>query len=76
MIGIGRRPELLVLFLAFSPEREDPGNPDYGTTDIPKIVSGYGEVARELVALFYSSFIKKVVTVSLVAKYDASRPTT
>jgi UDP-N-acetyl-D-glucosamine dehydrogenase len=51
-------------FLAFSPEREDPGNPDYETTTTPKIVSGLGRVSRDLAALFYKSFIEKVVEVS------------
>ncbi len=51
-------------FLGFSPEREDPGNAEYETTTIPKVVSGDGEEGSELVALFYGSFIKKVVRVS------------
>ena len=51
-------------FLGFSPEREDPGNPDYGTTTIPKIVSGYGDQSRDLANLFYGSFIKQVIAVS------------
>jgi UDP-N-acetyl-D-glucosamine dehydrogenase len=51
-------------FLGFSPEREDPGNADYETTTIPKVVSGDGEEGADLVALFYGAFIKKVVRVS------------
>ena len=35
-------------FLAYSPEREDPGNPDYGTADIPKVVGGDGPAALRL----------------------------
>ena len=41
--------------LAFSPEREDPGNIDYGTTQIPKVVGGDGAAARDLACAFYDS---------------------
>ncbi|MDA0221141.1 MAG: nucleotide sugar dehydrogenase [Proteobacteria bacterium] len=41
--------------LAFSPEREDPGNIDYSTTQIPKVVGGDGDAARDLACLFYDS---------------------
>ena len=51
-------------FLGFSPEREDPGNIEYGTTTIPKIVSGDGAAARELAMLFYGSVVATVVAVS------------
>src|SRR5690606_42133430 len=36
------------LFLAFSPERIDPGNPTYGITNTPKVVGGLEPVATEL----------------------------
>lgn len=41
--------------LAFSPEREDPGNIDYSTTQIPKVVGGDGDAARDLACAFYDS---------------------
>jgi UDP-N-acetyl-D-glucosamine dehydrogenase len=41
--------------LAFSPEREDPGNIDYSTTRIPKVVGGDGTAARDLACRFYDS---------------------
>ena len=41
--------------LAFSPEREDPGNIDYSTTQIPKVVGGDGTAARDLACRFYDS---------------------
>jgi UDP-N-acetyl-D-glucosamine dehydrogenase len=41
--------------LAFSPEREDPGNIDYSTTQIPKVVGGDGAAARDLACIFYDS---------------------
>ncbi len=51
-------------FLGFSPEREDPGNREFSTEIIPKIVAGDGEQARDLVLRFYGSFVKQVVPVS------------
>ena len=51
-------------FLGFSPEREDPGNADFTTTTIPKIVAGDGTEAGELVAKFYGSVVDTVVMVS------------
>jgi UDP-N-acetyl-D-glucosamine dehydrogenase len=51
-------------FLGFSPEREDPGNEKYTTAAIPKVVAGDGEVAANLVQLFYGSVVQRVVAVS------------
>jgi len=63
------------IFLAFSPEREDPGNPDYHTTTIPKIVGGQGPFALELAAAFYRSFIKTVIPVSSPSTAEAVKLT-
>lgn len=51
-------------FLAFSPEREDPGNMGFTTSTIPKVVGADTEEARALVEAFYGIFIQKIVTVS------------
>lgn len=51
------------IFVAFSPEREDPGNPDYNTKTIPKVIGGDGEIATYLARLVYKSFIGKTVLV-------------
>lgn len=51
-------------FLAYSPEREDPGNQKYNTSDIPKVVGGQGEAALALACAFYGSFVPTVVPVS------------
>ena len=51
-------------FLAFSPEREDPGNKDFATGNIPKVVGGDGENALHLATLFYQQFVPRVVPVS------------
>ncbi len=51
-------------FLAFSPEREDPGNPDYHTATIPKVVGGDGETASSIACAFYSNVVSSVVPVA------------
>jgi UDP-N-acetyl-D-glucosamine dehydrogenase len=51
-------------FLGFSPEREDPGNQQHRTHSIPKIVSGDGPRAADLVEKFYGSIVARVVRVS------------
>ncbi len=50
-------------FVGFSPEREDPGNRDYRTQTIPKVVAGDGAEAGELVEAFYAAVIDTVVRV-------------
>lgn len=62
-------------YLGFSPEREDPGNSDYRTDTIPKIVSGEGPEAKTLVELFYSAVVKKVVPVSSPQVAEAAKIT-
>ncbi|MFC1667044.1 nucleotide sugar dehydrogenase [Candidatus Omnitrophota bacterium] len=52
------------IFVAFSPERVDPGNSKYKTKDIPKVVGGVSEVCTELATLLYSQIIKEVIPVS------------
>lgn len=50
--------------LAFSPEREDPGNAAFTTTTIPKVVGADTQDARDIAQAFYEIFIDKVVMVS------------
>jgi UDP-N-acetyl-D-glucosamine dehydrogenase len=50
--------------LAFSPEREDPGNTSYGTRTIPKLVGGHTQGCLELAQALYGSALEKVVPVS------------
>jgi nucleotide sugar dehydrogenase len=47
--------------LAFSPERIDPGNPQYGMRNTPKVVGGHTEACTEAAAAFYSRFVDTVV---------------
>ena len=51
-------------FLAFSPERIDPGNTVYSVKDIPKVVGGLTPGCGELAALLYRQIVGRVVTVS------------
>ncbi len=51
-------------FLAFSPERIDPGNPDFETRNTPKVVGGITPACTELAQAFYGAAIEKVVPVS------------
>jgi UDP-N-acetyl-D-glucosamine dehydrogenase len=51
-------------FLCFSPERVDPGNPNFQTKNIPKVVGGTTAACTELGNLFYSQALETVVPVS------------
>ncbi len=51
-------------WLAYSPEREDPGNANFGTNDIPKVVGGDGKVALDLAIALYDQVVVKTVPVS------------
>jgi UDP-N-acetyl-D-glucosamine dehydrogenase len=52
------------VFLAFSPERVDPGNPHYHTKNTPKVVGGITPACTELATALYSSVIEQVVPVT------------
>ncbi|QEH37836.1 UDP-N-acetyl-D-glucosamine 6-dehydrogenase [Aquisphaera giovannonii] len=51
-------------FLAFSPEREDPGNPKFSAPTIPKVVGGLDPASLELAAALYARVVVRVVPVS------------
>ena len=51
-------------FLCFSPERVDPGNPKFNTSNIPKVVGGCTPLCTEMGRLFYSQALQHVVPVS------------
>lgn len=50
--------------LAFSPERTDPGNPEYGVVNTTKIVGGCSEVCTQVARVLYEEIIQSVYTVS------------
>jgi len=51
-------------FLAFSPERVDPGRQDWNTLNTPKVIGGITEECGEVAAVWYSQALKTVVPVS------------
>ncbi|MCX6349693.1 MAG: nucleotide sugar dehydrogenase [Candidatus Aureabacteria bacterium] len=60
-------------FLAFSPEREDPGNPKYSTHSIPKVVGGLTPDCLKLAATLYSTIVPKVTEVSSPEAAEATK---
>jgi UDP-N-acetyl-D-glucosamine dehydrogenase len=55
------------IFVAFSPERVDPGNPTYGVHNTPKVVGGVTPACVEVVTKFYEPAVAEVVPVSSTA---------
>jgi UDP-N-acetyl-D-glucosamine dehydrogenase len=62
-------------FIAFSPEREDPGNIDFETSTIPRVVGGDDTTTADLVATLYRQIIEKVVEVSSCGTAEAVKLT-
>jgi UDP-N-acetyl-D-glucosamine dehydrogenase len=62
-------------FLAYSPEREDPGNRDFTTQRIPKLVGGDGDAARDLALALYRRFVETVVAVESCEVAEAAKLT-
>ncbi len=60
-------------FLAFSPEREDPGNPAHSITSIPKVVGGLDEGSAEVSAELYGTVVTRVVRVSSLEVAEACK---
>ena len=60
-------------FVAFSPEREDPGNTSVARRDIPKVVGGLDEQASQLAAALYGSIFNRVVPVSSPAAAEMTK---
>ncbi|MFA7290439.1 MAG: nucleotide sugar dehydrogenase [Melioribacteraceae bacterium] len=60
-------------YLAFSPEREDPNNPDYNTTTIPKVVGGMTDTCTEITCALYNQVIVKTVPVSTPRAAEATK---
>jgi UDP-N-acetyl-D-glucosamine dehydrogenase len=59
--------------LAFSPEREDPGNPDSKVALIPKVIGGYTPACLEKAMALYSKAIKTLVPVSSCRAAEATK---
>ncbi len=60
-------------FLAFSPEREDPGNKSFGTATIPKVVGGVDPVSGDLAQALYDRVIARTVRVSSSRAAEATK---
>src|SRR5262249_35286737 len=59
--------------LAFSPEREDPGNPKFNTRNIPKIVGGHTEACRRAAVALYGAALQNTVSVSSTRVAELSK---
>ncbi|PQO38055.1 nucleotide sugar dehydrogenase [Blastopirellula marina] len=60
-------------FLAYSPEREDPGNPDFSASRIPKVVGGYDELSLRLACDLYGHAVVQTVPVSSLEVAEACK---
>lgn len=62
-------------YVAYSPEREDPGNPDFNTAKIPKVVGAHGEEGLQLSKALYDTSIVQTVVVSNTKTAEAVKIT-
>ncbi len=60
-------------FLAFSPEREDPNNPHFSTSTIPKVVGGHTPACLRVARTLYDTIIVRTVPVSSTQVAEASK---
>ena len=60
-------------YLCFSPEREDPNNPVYSTSTIPKVLGGVTKQCKELGILIYGKVIDKIIPVSSTKAAEAAK---
>jgi UDP-N-acetyl-D-glucosamine dehydrogenase len=60
-------------FLAYSPEREDPGNPNFSTSSIPKVVGGLNPESLAVAVALYEQVAAKVVPVSSMEVAEACK---
>ncbi|MBS0185500.1 MAG: nucleotide sugar dehydrogenase [Proteobacteria bacterium] len=62
-------------FLSYSPEREDPGNPNFETASIPKVVGADDPLSRDLSVTLYEQIVPKVIPVSSTRTAEAVKLT-
>lgn len=60
-------------YLAYSPEREDPGNKKFKTEDIPKVLGADNILSKKLVKKFYEKIFKEVIPVNSLAVAEATK---
>jgi len=68
-----RTPEDRGFYVAFSPEREDPGNETVARRDIPKVIGGVGPVALDFACALYQTIFQRTVPVSSPAAAEMTK---
>ena len=68
-----RDEETAGFYVAFSPEREDPGNDTVARRDLPKVIGGAGPVALELASAVYSTIFNRTIPVSTPATAEMTK---
>jgi UDP-N-acetyl-D-glucosamine dehydrogenase len=64
---------VLIFFMSYSPEREDPGNKKFKTINIPKVIGADNKFSKKLIKEFYSRIFNKVVEVDSLAIAEATK---
>jgi len=72
-LRVARDAQARGIYVAFSPEREDPGNETVARRDIPKVIGGCGPVALELASAVYGAVFHKTVPVSSPAAAEMTK---
>jgi UDP-N-acetyl-D-glucosamine dehydrogenase len=72
-LRVAKDAESAGFYVAFSPEREDPGNDTVARRDIPKVVGGCGQAALELASSVYSTIFNRTVSVSSPAVAEMTK---
>ena len=72
-LKVSREPNAPGVHIAFSPEREDPGNRSVERHDIPKVVGGCGPLAVELATEMYGSIFRRIIPVSSTAAAEMTK---
>jgi UDP-N-acetyl-D-glucosamine dehydrogenase len=60
-------------YLAYSPEREDPGNEMYSVENIPKVVGGHDDLSQQLATQFYQSVMVSIVPMNSTEEAEATK---
>lgn len=72
-LGVAREADQPGFYVAFSPEREDPGNDTIARQDIPKVIGGCGRIASELASALYGTIFRRTVPVSSPAVAEMTK---
>ncbi len=72
-LSVARDDQAEGIYVAFSPEREDPGNDTVARRDIPKVVGGCGPVALERACAIYASIFNRTIPVSTPAAAEMTK---